>query len=135
MENCFLWCKQETAWQENSLWGFLQYEDSVSHSHLSTLAELDLVAKHPWANFVLWYRENITGNLIFQQDEDSMATVFTEDEAIRTLNDKVQFVRERSKLYVLVSFNRDLSMAKGPEFYFYIYGYESQYMDDLTGKP
>ena len=81
----------------------------MSHFHLSTLAERDLVAKHPCANFVLWYRE------------DRMATVFTEDEAIHTLNDQVQFVRERSKLYVLVSLNRDLSTAKGPDYYLHIF--------------
>ena len=72
----------------------------VSHFHLSSRAELDLVAKHPWINFVLWYRGNI--NSIFQQDKDSMATVFSEDKAIHTLNFKVQFVRERSKLYMHV---------------------------------
>ena len=37
----------------------------MSHFHLSTFAELNLVAKHPLANFVLLYRGNINACRIF----------------------------------------------------------------------
>ena len=105
----------------------------VSHFHLSTLAALGLVAKHPWANFLLWYRENI--NTLFKNDRDRMAAVFTDYEAIHMHKYNVEFQRYGSKLYVLLSFTQD-TRPKGPcQYYFHIYGRESPFVDDVTGKP
>ena len=106
----------------------------VSHFHLSTLAALGLVPKHPWANFLLWYRENI--NTLFKKDRDRMAAVFTEKNAIYTDKYQVEFQGyDGGKLYARLTFTQGTKLHRPYQYYFHIYGHEAQFVDDVTGKP